>query len=172
MILLLGGSGYVGRAYQKLLDRIGVPFHNLTRAEVDYTDAGKLGAFLAGSGVEFVLNCAGYTGKPNVDACEDDKANVPRSVTPCCLGACARRARRHGHAVGPRFQRLHLYRHAARRRGVPGGGRAEFFVSHEPLQLLQRDQGAGRGSARRGGGMFRLAAADSRSTRWTARATT
>lgn len=79
MVLLLGGSGYVGRAYQRLFTRLGVPFRNLTRSEVDYTDAHKLGAFLAGaraggSRVEFVINAAGYTGKPNVDACENHKA--------------------------------------------------------------------------------------------------
>lgn len=70
MILLLGGSGYVGQGYQKLLTRLGVPFRNLTRREVDYADAETLKTFLADAGVDFLINAAGYTGKPNVDACE------------------------------------------------------------------------------------------------------
>ena len=74
MIILLGGSGYVGLAYQKLFARLGVPFRNLARKQVDYTDAHQLADLLAESGAEFLLNAAGYTGKPNVDACEQDKA--------------------------------------------------------------------------------------------------
>ena len=38
MIYLLGGSGYVGTAYQALLTRKGIAFRNLRRAEVDYTN--------------------------------------------------------------------------------------------------------------------------------------
>ena len=74
MILLLGGSGYVGSAYQRLFTRLGVPFRNLARKEVDYTDAHRLADLLSETRVEFVINAAGYTGKPNVDACESDKA--------------------------------------------------------------------------------------------------
>ena len=40
MIYLLGGSGYVGQAYQALLTRKGIPFRNLRRADVDYTQLG------------------------------------------------------------------------------------------------------------------------------------
>ena len=74
MILLLGGSGYVGQAYQRLFTRLGVSHHNLTRAEIDYTDTRTLTDFLTGTSVEFVVNAAGYTGKPNVDACEVHQA--------------------------------------------------------------------------------------------------
>ena len=44
MIYLLGGSGYVGQAYQALLTRKNIPFKNLRRAEVDYTDVATLTA--------------------------------------------------------------------------------------------------------------------------------
>ncbi len=74
MIILLGGSGYVGLAYQKLFTRLGVPFRNLVRKQVDYTDSHQLADLLAESRAEFLINAAGYTGKPNVDACENDKA--------------------------------------------------------------------------------------------------
>jgi dTDP-4-dehydrorhamnose reductase len=70
MIYLLGGSGYVGHAYQALLTRKAIPFRNLRRAEVDYTNRDTLRAALVRDKPEFLINAAGYTGKPNVDACE------------------------------------------------------------------------------------------------------
>jgi dTDP-4-dehydrorhamnose reductase len=79
MIYLLGGSGYVGHAYQALLKRKGIPFRNLRRAEVDYTRPGLLLESILKDKPEFLINAAGYTGKPNVDACEIHKAE-------CLLG--------------------------------------------------------------------------------------
>jgi dTDP-4-dehydrorhamnose reductase len=79
MIYLLGGSGYVGNAYQALFRLRGVPYRNLRRAEVDYTDADTLRSALLKDRPEFLINAAGYTGKPNVDACELHKAE-------CLLG--------------------------------------------------------------------------------------
>lgn len=70
MIFLLGGSGYVGSAYQALLQRKGIPFRNLRRADFDYTDTAALSALLRQEKPDFLINAAGYTGKPNVDACE------------------------------------------------------------------------------------------------------
>ena len=75
MIYLLGGSGYVGQAYQKLLSRKGIPFKNLQRKELDYTNVATLIEALKADKPEFLINAAGYTGKPNVDACETDKTN-------------------------------------------------------------------------------------------------
>ena len=65
----------MGQAYQALLSAKGIPFRNLRRAEVDYTDVGTLTAALKADRPDFLINAAGYTGKPNVDACELDKAN-------------------------------------------------------------------------------------------------
>jgi dTDP-4-dehydrorhamnose reductase len=79
MIYLLGGSGYVGQAYQALLRRRAIPFRSLSRSEVDYTDRDRLAAALRQGRPEFLINAAGYTGKPNVDACEVHKAE-------CLLG--------------------------------------------------------------------------------------
>src|SRR5665213_1198784 len=79
MIYLLGGSGYVGSAYQALFKRKGLAFRNLRRSEVDYSDADTLRSALLRDRPEFLVNAAGYTGKPNVDACELHK-------TECLLG--------------------------------------------------------------------------------------
>jgi dTDP-4-dehydrorhamnose reductase len=70
MIYLLGGSGYVGQAYQTLLATKGIPFRNLRRADVDYTNPAILQKALERDKPQFLINAAGYTGKPNVDACE------------------------------------------------------------------------------------------------------
>lgn len=70
MIYLLGGSGYVGHAYQALLTRKNIPFRNLRRAELDYSNRDVLRDALLRDKPEFLINAAGYTGKPNVDACE------------------------------------------------------------------------------------------------------
>jgi dTDP-4-dehydrorhamnose reductase len=94
MIYLLGGSGYVGAAYQALLARKGIPFRNLRRAELDYTHVPTLTAALRRDQPEFLINAAGYTGKPNVDACELHKgeclmgnAVLPGLVAQACADA-------------------------------------------------------------------------------------
>ena len=94
MIYLLGGSGYVGSAYQALLQRRGVPFRTLRRAEFDYTDTAALTALLRREKPDFLINAAGYTGKPNVDACELHKAEclfgnavVPGRIAAACAAA-------------------------------------------------------------------------------------
>jgi len=74
MIYLLGGSGYVGQAYQALFSRRGIAFRNVRRADLNYAEAGVLREALAREKPEFLVNAAGYTGKPNVDACEIHRA--------------------------------------------------------------------------------------------------
>jgi dTDP-4-dehydrorhamnose reductase len=94
MIYLLGGSGYVGHAYQALLKRKGIPFRNLRRAELDYSNGDVLRAALEKDKPEFLINAAGYTGKPNVDACELHKheclfgnAVLPGIIADACAAA-------------------------------------------------------------------------------------
>ena len=92
MIYLLGGSGYVGQAYQALLSRKGLSFKNLSRAEADYTQPAVLRELLRRDRPEFLINAAGYTGKPNVDACEVHKAEclMGNAVLPGLIAqACA-----------------------------------------------------------------------------------
>jgi dTDP-4-dehydrorhamnose reductase len=79
MIYLLGGSGYVGQAYQALLTRRQIPYRSLRRADCDATNPSTLRAALLRDRPEFLINAAGYTGRPNVDACEVHR-------TECVLG--------------------------------------------------------------------------------------
>jgi len=94
MILLLGASGYIGEAFAGELQRRKTAFTPIARKQVDYTRFDVLLDFLKTKKPEFVINAAGYTGKPNVDACELDKAGtlagntlLPQTVAHACAVA-------------------------------------------------------------------------------------
>jgi len=65
----------VGGKFVEIAAREGYAHRGLSRSEVDYTDGSALKALIRESKPEFIVNAAGYTGKPNVDACERDKTN-------------------------------------------------------------------------------------------------
>lgn len=94
MIVLLGGSGYVGQAFQRLFTRRNLPYRSLARRELDYTRPEVLAPFLREVRPDFLVNAAGYTGKPNVDACElhkaeclDGNAVLPGRIAEACAAA-------------------------------------------------------------------------------------
>ena len=92
MILLLGSTGYIGEAFAHELKRRGKKFLTLSRRRVDYSKFEALLEFLRAEKPAFVVNAAGYTGKPNVDACELDKAGtlVGNTLLPHAIAhACA-----------------------------------------------------------------------------------
>tara|TARA_R110000751_G_scaffold3665_1_gene17418 strand:+ start:93 stop:941 length:849 start_codon:yes stop_codon:yes gene_type:complete len=70
MILLTGATGYIGRQFVKELDKRDLKF--IIAAKKDCT-WDKLADLIDGNNIDFVINAAGYTGKPNVDACESNK---------------------------------------------------------------------------------------------------
>jgi dTDP-4-dehydrorhamnose reductase len=76
MIALLGASGYIGQAFANILRERGRNFIALSRRDVDYTRFDALYPWLRENKPEFLINCSGYTGKPNVDACELHKAET------------------------------------------------------------------------------------------------
>jgi dTDP-4-dehydrorhamnose reductase len=91
MILLLGASGYIGDAFAKELQRRDLAFVPLQRKQVDYTRFDTLIGYLRSKKPELVINAAGYTGKPNVDACEGAKADtllgntlLPQTIADAC----------------------------------------------------------------------------------------
>ncbi len=75
MIILLGGTGYVGSAFRAEMERRSIEFTNISRSRVDYTNTDVLYKLICDIRPTFLINAAGYTGKPNVDSCEQDKAN-------------------------------------------------------------------------------------------------
>ena len=94
MILLLGATGYIGEAFVKELRGRNQEFITLSRKQVDYTRFDRLLEFLRAKKPTFVVNAAGYTGKPNVDACELDQAGtlagnalLPQTIAHACVAA-------------------------------------------------------------------------------------
>jgi dTDP-4-dehydrorhamnose reductase len=81
MITLLGATGYIGEAFALDLERRGKKFEKLSRSAVDYTRFEVLLKYLRERRPEFVVNAAGYTGKPNVDACEVARADTLQGNT-------------------------------------------------------------------------------------------
>jgi nucleoside-diphosphate-sugar epimerase len=73
MILLLGSTGYVGKEFERILFKRNVKFTTISRTQIDYTSRIKLVEFLRLVRPIFIINAAGFTGKPNVDACELQK---------------------------------------------------------------------------------------------------
>jgi dTDP-4-dehydrorhamnose reductase len=76
MVLLLGANGYVGQCFAQFLRGRQVDVVTVARAEQDYTEASALRKLLRDHRPDFLINAAGYTGKPNVDACESARADT------------------------------------------------------------------------------------------------
>ena len=76
MYIILGKNGYIAEAIIKELKSRDLPHVAWSRSEVDYTNLAELkyNLYVLGDDLH-VINCAGYIGKPNVDACELAKAD-------------------------------------------------------------------------------------------------
>jgi dTDP-4-dehydrorhamnose reductase len=133
MILLLGASGYIGQAFAAELGRRKLPFLPLSRREVDYSRFELLLKFLHERKPAFVVNAAGYIGKPNVDACENAKAEtlLGNTVLPLTIAhACAVAEIPWGHvSTGCIYN-------GARVRDETGGWRLELDLNQPELRRL------------------------------------
>jgi dTDP-4-dehydrorhamnose reductase len=67
--LLIGKNGYVGKKFC-LLPQLKKCLIPIGRDSFNYYDRKLLREFLMLNEINFVINASGYTGKPNVDACE------------------------------------------------------------------------------------------------------
>jgi len=76
MYTVLGKNGYIAEAIIKELKSRDLPHVAWSRSDVDYTDLKELkyNLYILGDDLH-IVNCAGYIGKPNVDACELAKAD-------------------------------------------------------------------------------------------------
>ena len=70
--LVLGGRGYLGGYFRQLYPGAAAP-------ELDVADRAAVAAALERYRPEVVINCAGKTGRPNVDWCEAHKAETLRA---------------------------------------------------------------------------------------------
>lgn len=73
MKILVLGKGYIGNYIASAENK-----HELVhigKNDLDYSKPEIFIPYLKGSDFDWIVNCSGYTGKPNVDSCEDDKEN-------------------------------------------------------------------------------------------------
>lgn len=73
MILLLGGSGYVGQAFSAHLRKRGLEFVAPSHTGVDALSKDAVVEAVDRIKPEFVINAIGYTGRPNIDGTEREK---------------------------------------------------------------------------------------------------
>jgi dTDP-4-dehydrorhamnose reductase len=76
MIWILGASGYIGEAFMAEAKKRKLDYRAVSRRTLDYTDFRALLGALKKEKPDFVVNAAGFTGKPNVDACENQKGET------------------------------------------------------------------------------------------------
>ncbi len=86
-LIILGHTGYIGQAFVAESKKRGWELLLPSREQYDNYE----GLVSLVDGHDFLINCAGYTGKPNVDACETRKADtllgnvvLPQIVADAC----------------------------------------------------------------------------------------
>ena len=72
-ILILGSNGFVGNNFNKFLQNKNCEIEAINRGDCDFLNKDALFKTLKEINANYIINCAGYTGKPNVDACEVNK---------------------------------------------------------------------------------------------------
>lgn len=88
MILLLGGSGYVGQAFARGLRARNLEFVAPGRRELDGLSKDAVAAAVDALKPRFVLNAIGFTGRPNIDGTEREKLHtlITNTTVPGILG--------------------------------------------------------------------------------------
>ena len=70
-ILLLGASGYIGGAFKAAMEKRNFQTLAPSRAQINYCNFKVLRQYIRElGGIAFLINAAGFTGKPNVEQCE------------------------------------------------------------------------------------------------------
>ena len=73
MIYVLGSNGYIGTSIVDLLLQNDFAVSGLSSKLFYQNNIQKIRDFFIVNNPEFIINAAGFTGKPNVDACESSK---------------------------------------------------------------------------------------------------
>lgn len=74
-IVLLGYKGYVGEKFYKYLIEKDIEIYALSRDNFNFLDYNKLYQIIKNVEPNYIINAAGYTGRPNVDACEKNQVS-------------------------------------------------------------------------------------------------
>jgi len=73
--VIILGEGFIGKKLSEHFDNRNIPYSIFSKNRMDYTNRIVLSNYLKNvrDDVSCVINCSGYTGVPNVDACEENK---------------------------------------------------------------------------------------------------
>lgn len=93
MIVLLGSTGFVGQKFALELNKYGLAWKAIRSGQVNLTDYQSLTRAIQATNGDFLINCAGFTGQPNVDACELHKVEclAGNAVIPGVIAEACRR---------------------------------------------------------------------------------
>lgn len=73
MILLIGSTGYIGTEFKKQLNSNNMPYISLSYKDVTRQSLIDL---IKTTKLKYLINCAAFVGKPNIEACEKQKSQT------------------------------------------------------------------------------------------------
>jgi len=76
MIFLIGHRGYIGSAFARALDDEGIQWKPFPFGRIGGASFGAVMKILREERPSLLINAAGFTGRPNVDACESKKGET------------------------------------------------------------------------------------------------
>ena len=89
--VLILGSGYVGTELYNFVSKEVDNYWLHSRSTLDYSDEAALRKFIINNSINYVVNCSGFTGRPNVDEGETKKDEcwnlnvvIPLKVSKTC----------------------------------------------------------------------------------------
>lgn len=89
--ILILGSGYMGNHIYKHLFENGYDVEMKSRNDLDYQNASVLHRYIYNNGITTVINCSGFTGRPNIDEaeikkelCWDLNVMIPLKINEIC----------------------------------------------------------------------------------------
>lgn len=72
--ILLLGKGYIGLNLNDfLISKSDIKSQIFSKNDLNYFNLNVLNEFLKNKKIDYIINCVGYTGRPNVEGCEDNK---------------------------------------------------------------------------------------------------
>ena len=74
--ILTIGNGYIGKNLTSFLQKNNLNVDNIFKSKINYFDINLINNYIFAAkqnGLDFIINCAGYTGRPNVEGCESNK---------------------------------------------------------------------------------------------------
>lgn len=73
--IVILGEGFVGKNLAKHFEDKNIPYNIFSKQRFDYTNSREFHNYIQNtkSDIKCIINASGYTGVPNVDACEDNK---------------------------------------------------------------------------------------------------